>query len=338
MLKTTLAKILIKLLVFFHTQSFAYVQKILIVLQQKAKLLEKIIHWRIFGQKQYYDISLLCDPIEKIESSENYNLLKTYYENGFVVIDGDTFEGEGETIILDIKEHFSEMIQWYDSLTAESKTIFLWDKRGIRWKLNKAKGLLQMMIPNPNHPKFSKLKSGFEDHTSPYTLQEFLQEFPIFQKVIYHSSLLQLANYANFGDSEPTSIILERKLHGVDSDLDEFQPHVDHTMVVFKSFLYLNEVNDANGPLHLREGTHHWKKNPKLLEIIKTDNIRRFHVNGTLDKLKLPPCKVVQGKAGTQVAFSTNAVHHASNPEPGYERWSMQIYFYTFEPWSTDKK
>jgi hypothetical protein len=45
----------------------------------------------------------------------------------------------------------------------------------------------------------------------------------------------------------------------------------------------------------------------------------------------------ILAKAGSLLAFCSNAVHTASDVAPGKERWTLQFYYYGPRLWSTDK-
>jgi ribosomal protein L17 len=108
--------------------------------------------------------------------------------------------------------------------------------------------------------------------------------------------------------------------------------HYDHTMPRFKVFLYLHEVSLEHGPLSLYKGTQHLshyklKKMRDMLcgdagcsSIVSPEDIQRYIE---------PYYERVDGvaKKGTVVFADANAIHRGLMTQPGFERYSVVVYF-----------
>ena len=104
----------------------------------------------------------------------------------------------------------------------------------------------------------------------------------------------------------------------------------------FKNYVYLNNVDETNGALAISNGSHHWKLYPKLLEYLKVRKNKTFPLK-YIKRLKIPPILPFFGEANKVFGFTGNAVHRATNVHKGKERWTIQIYYHSLLPWSTEK-
>ena len=80
---------------------------------------------------------------------------------------------------------------------------------------------------------------------SPYTLSSAITEFPYLQDVLRNPTTLKLADYANFNDTVPVHIKIERKTYTTQGEkYNEHYIHLDTVNIsTFKSYVYLNDVS-----------------------------------------------------------------------------------------------
>ena len=195
-------------------------------------------------------------------------------------------------------------------------------------------------MADPNHPLYTKMISNFYKgcDVPPYTISNGLSEFSYLKKILTQSSILNLVHYANFGDTNPLLIKIERKTYTFQEN--KYNEHYIHADTInkstFKYYVYLNDVDETNGAFAISKSSHHWKMYPKLLEYLKVRKNKTFPLK-YIKRLKIPPILPFYGKANTVFGFSGNTLHRATNVHKGKERWTIQIYYYSQLLWSTEK-
>jgi len=85
------------------------------------------------------------------------------------------------------------------------------------------------------------------------------------------------------------------------------------------------------------KGSHHWAASPTMLYDIMARRKTLFAPED-LERYGIRPFERVCGKAGSLFCFCSNAIHSATNVQPGRERWSLHLYYYGRRLWSSDKK
>ena len=97
----------------------------------------------------------------------------------------------------------------------------------------------------------------------------------------------------------------------------------------FKAFIYLNDVDDSNGPLEIIEGSHKISEILKCYrsKVIMKDKFRfeQKEIDQIIKKTVAKKTKLT-GKRGTLILANTKAIHRGS-PLISGERYAFTIYF-----------
>ena len=276
---------------------------------------------------------------------EFYINTKRYYDDGIVVLQNQPFKKDIPKLLIDIKKIFQPMTEYFDQAPNIYKYNTIWDSSGRRWYFNKFMGTLQLHVPNMNNystqqnPNFSGDIGG---HINLYNTNSLKKDFPLLKKILEDKLLKKFVSYSNNTNELINSIVIERRTHAPVADRDDFLPHVDKGHGVFKSFIYLNNVNQSNGPLYISKGSHHWGLYPKFLKDIYLRKMGDTSIEKALKtdikkKWGINPLEPGVGSAGDQILFCPNALHHASSPIKNLERWTVQIYYNSELLWASDK-
>jgi len=314
-------------------------------IKNKVKLLLRIIKWRLVDWPLYLKYSALKQPDNSDCNKKDLEMLREYYENGITLLDKIDLETQNYNFLNTVRELFEPMIEKYNTAPIKDKDLNYFDEKGRFWKFNNAKGGLSVSFTNENHP-FSQEKFYPRDNdVKSYCFQDACDDFPFLKQLTHNTKVLRLFNYANFGEekwTQPYSIKLERRTNAffdkATGPVDRWPhiPHLDHHKTASKCFLYLNDVNEENGPIALSPSSHHWKLYPMLTELFLARKKTVFS-NQIIKKMGVNPLKPYCAQAGTLLCFSTNAIHGATNIAEGKERWSVHLLYYTEKDWATDK-
>ena len=325
----------------FNNSSFSIMwNRLLPALILRGKRYSKFIKWYTIERPQYMKTAFLKAPETQEGQPKLTKILQEFYDTGIAFIPVENFEASTKKFLNNIQEIFKKPIQRFSSSPIEDKSVEYFDEKGRNWKYYNAESILSVRLADPRHYLYREMSNIYGDYKgdSPYTLSSAITEFPYLQDVLRNPTTLKLADYANFNDSEPVQIKIERKTYTTKGE--KYNEHYIHLDTVdrstFKSYVYLNDVSKKNGAITFSQKTHHWKLYPRLLKYI--------HVRGKqfpleqINKLKIPPLQPVCGKTGTVIGFTGNGVHSAANVEQEQERWTLQCYYYSKTLWATNKK
>ncbi len=295
--------------------------------------------WRRGGRQRYFKeepILKFPDP-SRAPGPVIYQKMQELYERGYTVLDTEQYRKLAQAALSQFREEFQEPIRIYDDPNAGDRRIVRVDDRGWYWSGGTTSGVIRLIFEDRSHPDYRAVFG--EDHAREMenkgvaTVQDLCAPYPWMRELLEDKALCAMAAYANGGDTRPMAVQIERKTHSRKEAYNFL--HFDTLSSTFKSYLYLTDVGEGTGPVSISPGSHHWKRYPLLLEDVMARKRSRFTLED-LERYGAAPLEPVNGSAGSLFCFTPNALHTATQVEPGRERWSIHLYYYSTRPYVSD--
>lgn len=313
----------------------------LMKMQKRLRLLSDTCHWYLLGKSQLLKTEpFLSKPVAGQPPTDLDQKKQRYYEDGVVILD-EHFRTKEEcrVFIEQVKKDFTEAIDIYNSTSPGAKAINQFDQAGRDWYISAGEGIIQLIHQDLEHPLYrtvfgeERYQTRIDQHVR--SIKDLYKDYPLVYDIVRNSSLTELASYAN-KSPRPIVVKIERKTHTRGSGFNTEYVHYDTNVSTVKAYMYLNDVDERTGALAVSYGSHHWNVYPKLLTDIKLRKRKGFNLK-EMTRYGIPAFEKVCLPAGSLFCFTGNVLHCATDVEEGHERWTIQVYYYTNQSWSSDK-